>query len=155
MFTHEDVDALLIGTSEISTDFDEKQSQGAAAGGIAVDNYGKINKLYEEEKFHARQGHGLAAERANTLYDKLKGHDAQIVGDNNAKNGADRIVDGIYIQSKYCRSGSACINECFDKEGAFRYLHNGKPMQIEVPSDKYDAAVQAMQEKIQIGRAHD
>ena len=48
MFTHEDVDALLIGTSEISTDFDEKQSQGAAAGGIAVDNYGKINKLYDQ-----------------------------------------------------------------------------------------------------------
>lgn len=153
MFTHEDeFDSLMNGASEISAGFDEKQSQGAIAGGIAVDNYGKINKLYEEEKFHARQGHGFAAERANTLYDKLKGRDARIVGDDNAKNGADRMVDGVYIQSKYCRSGSACINECFDKEGVFRYLHNGKPMQIEVPSDKYDAAVKAMQEKIQNGQ---
>lgn len=131
---------------------DEDRSKGAAAGGLAYENHGKVNRLYEEEKFHARQGHGFAAERANTLYDRIKGHDARIVGDDNAKNGADRVVDGIYIQSKYCRTGSACINECFDKEGAFRYLRDGKPMQIEVPSDKYEAAVEAMQQKIKRGQ---
>lgn len=109
---------------------------------------------YEEEKFHARQGHGFAAERANTLYDNFTGHDAEIVGDDNAKNGADRIVDGVYIQSKYCATGSRCINECFEEDGkgAFRYMIDGKPMQIEVPSDKYDEALNAMEEKIRNGQ---
>lgn len=134
-------------------ELDSSKFEGAIAGGVAVGAYGEVNKLYEEEKFHANQGHGFAAERANTLYDKITGHDARIVGDDNAKNGADRIVDGACIQSKYCRSGKACIDECFDSEGSFRYFKNdGKPMQIEVPSDKYEAAVEAMQEKIQNGQ---
>lgn len=127
---------------------------GAKSGGVATSTYGTVNKLFEEEKFHASQGHGFAAERANNLYDRLTGHDARIVGDDNAKNGADRIVDGVYIQSKYCATGSRCINECFenDGKGSFRYMNDGKPMQIEVPSDKYDAAVQAMEEKIRRGQ---
>lgn len=137
-------------SSEIG--YEEPKFEGAVAGGLATGAYGEVNKLYDEEKFHARQGHGYAAERANNLYDKLTGHDAKIVGDDNIKNGADRIVDGAYIQSKYCQSGQACINECFDKEGKFRYLVDGKPMQIEVPSDKYEAAVQAMEEKIKAGK---
>lgn len=135
-----------------TVDYDEAKFAGAFAGGVAGANYGEVNKLYEEEKFHARQGHGFAAERANTLFDKLTGHDAHIVGDDNAKNGADRMVDGVFIQSKYCRTGAACVDECFDTDGTFRYMHDGKPMQIEVPSDKWDAAVEAMQEKIKNGQ---
>lgn len=131
--------------------YDSSGNEGAMAGGIATGTYGQVNKLYDEEKFHAQQGHGFAAERANNLYDRMTGHDAKIVGDDNIKNGADRIVDGVYIQSKYCQSGKACINECFDKDGKFRYMYDGKPMQIEVPSDKWDAAVEAMQEKIKNG----
>lgn len=135
-------------------EYDLKKNEGAIAGGMAAATYGQVNNLYEEEKFHARQGHGFAAERANNLYDKLTGHDAKIEGDDNAKNGADRIVDGAYIQSKYCETGNRCINECFEDggKGRFRYMRNGKPMQIEVPSDKYDAAVEAMQEKIRSGQ---
>lgn len=140
------------GQDPSSVGYKVPHNEGAVAGGIAGGGYGQVNKLYDEEKFHARQGHGFAAERANNLYDKLTGHDAKIVGDDNIKNGADRVVDGVLIQSKYCRSGEACINECFDREGNFRYLNNGKPMQIEVPSDKYDAAVKAMEEKIKQGR---
>ena len=137
-----------------SIDYQTSNHTGAAAGGFAYGNYENVNKVYDEERFHARQGHGFAAERANTLYDRLTGHDAQILGDDNAKNGADRIVDGVHIQSKYCATGSRCINECFenDGKGAFRYLQDGKPMQIEVPFDKYDAAVQAMEEKIRRGQ---
>lgn len=71
-----------------------------------------------------------------------------VIGDDNAKNGADRILDGVQIQSKYCKTGSKCISECFDN-GRFRYLNaDGSPMQIEVPSDKYEAAVMAMKERI-------
>ena len=134
------------------TQYEEYKGSGAIAGGLAIGAYGQVNKSFDEEKFHAAQGHGFAAERANTLYDQVTGHDARIVGDDNIKNGADRIVDGVMIQSKYCQTGSKCINECFDENGKFRYLNDGKPMQIEVPSDKYDAAVQAMEEKIRQGK---
>ena len=70
-------------------------------------------KAYTEEKFHGARGHGFAAESANDLYDRFTGKDAQIIGGDNAKDGADRIVNGTNIQSKYCSSGSKCIRECF------------------------------------------
>ena len=61
------------------------------------------------------------------------------------------MVNGVAIQSKYCASGSKCIQECFEN-GQFRYWNrNGTPMQIEVPSDMYDAAVQAMENRIRHG----
>ncbi|MGM9913485.1 hypothetical protein [Floccifex sp.] len=140
--------------SKMTIKQEKTNNQFAESGGLGVGAYRTVNNQYDEEKFHARQGHGFAAERANTLYDKLKGHDAKIVGDDNAKNGADRIVDGVYIQSKYCATGSRCINECFEEggKGSFRYMMDGKPMQIEVPSDKYADAIQAMEEKIRNGQ---
>ena len=84
------------------------------------------------------------------MFDKLRGRKARILGDDNAKNGADRIVDGVYIQSKYCETGARCINECFENggSGTFRYTN----MQIEVPSDVYDAAVATMEKKIENGQ---
>lgn len=122
-------------------------------GGMFEGNYETVNKLFEEEKFNARQGHGFAAERANHLYDKLTGKNAKIVGDDNAKNGADRVVDGVEIQTKYCRTGKACVNECFDQNGNFKYIgKDGRPMQIEVPSDKYEEAVTAFADKIKDGK---
>ncbi len=129
---------------------------GATAGGLGIGTYHNVNKQFEEEKFHARQGHGFAAERANNLYDNLTGHNAKIIGDDNAKNGADRIVDGVYIQSKYCATGARCINECFENngKGAFKYTIDGKPMQIEVPSDKYNDAIKIMEEKIRQGQVN-
>ena len=113
----------------------DSKNPAADAGGLSTAAYQQVNKSFDEEKFHAAQGHGYAAERANTLFDRFTGHDARVVGDDNAKNGADRIVDGVYIQSKYCATGQRCVNECFDTNGQFRYYNNGKPMQIEVPSD--------------------
>lgn len=129
---------------------------GAEAAGRGIGHYKMVNNQFDEEKFHARQGHGFAAEEANTLYDKLTGHDAKVVGNDNVKNGADRLVDGVYIQSKYCATGSRCIKDCFEDggKGKFRYIVDGKPMKIEVPSDKYEAAVEAMQEKIRRGQVN-
>lgn len=108
-------------------------------------------KNYVEEKFHGARGHGFAAESANDLYDNFTGKDSRIVGGDNAKDGADRIVNGANIQSKYCSSGSKCVRECF-RDGKFRYYNpDGTPMQIEVPSDKYNDALKAMQERINRG----
>ena len=106
----------------------------------------------ENVVFQAERGHGFAAEKANHKIDQLFGKTARLIGGDNAKNGADRIVDGAYIQTKYCNGGGKCISDCFDSNGKFRYLTEGKPMQIEVPSDMYESAVQSMQEKIRQGR---
>lgn len=120
-------------------------------GGIVYGNVSDASTIYGMDKFNTPRGDGFAAEKANHLYDKLKGNDASIVGDNNAKNGADRIVNGVNIQTKYCASGSKCISECFEN-GKLRYINaDGTPMQIEVPSDKYDAAIQAMKNRIKNG----
>ncbi len=135
----------------------EQASAFDEAGGFAVGSRGTANKIFDEERFHSRQGHGFAAERANNLEDRLHGKKARIVGDNNIKNGPDRAIvnpDGTttWIQSKYCISGKASVNACFESNGsgAFRYLDaSGKPMIIEVALDNYDDAVATMAKKIQ------
>ena len=116
--------------------------------GTVYGNIGNASTAYGEAKFHANRGHGFAAERANHLYDMLYGKNVHIIGDDNTKNGADRIVNDISIQSKYCSTGAKCIKECFVKD-TFRYMNaDGTPMQIEVPSDLYDDAIKAMMERI-------
>ena len=104
----------------------------------------------------SNQGHGFAAEKLNDMYDKVTGKDATIIGGDNAKNGADRLVDGVNIQTKYCKTGSRCVNECFKDGGELRYINpDGTPMQIEVPSDLYDDAVKSMEDKIRKGKVPD
>lgn len=128
-----------------------KSDIGAVAAGITYGNVSNASTNYGMDKFNTPKGHGFAAERANHIYDKLTGKDAQIVGDDNAKWGADRVVDNVNIQSKYCNSGSKCIQECF-KDGKMKYINaDGTPMQIEVPSDKYEDAVKAMEGRIRKG----
>jgi uncharacterized protein YcfJ len=97
------------------------------------------------------RGHGVMAEKASHLIDLAKGADVQHVGHTNALNGADRIVDGILIQTKYCSSGGKCVASCFDP-GGFRYMSNGMPMQIEVPKDFHADAVKAMEVRIARGQ---
>ena len=103
-------------------------------------------------RFNGRQGHGYAAEQGNNLYDTINGRNAEILGDDNAKNGPDRIVDGQLIQTKYCQNANASVNSGF-KNGKYRYLdNNGNPMQLEVPADQYDEAIRIMEEKIRKGQ---
>lgn len=144
----------------------ENKSDNVDIGGITYGNISNASNLYGMDKFNTPRGHGFAAERANHLNDKISNFDflgqnkVNLVGDDIdpltgkiVKNGADRIVNGVEIQTKYCRTGSKCIAECFDKNGEFRYFSkNGNPMQIEVPSDKYDDAIQAMRKRIENGQ---
>lgn len=137
---------------------------GSSIAGIIYGNISNASSIYSTDKFNTPRGHGFAAENANHLYDKIANGDffgkgkVQLVGEDVdpetgriVKNGADRIVNGVNIQTKYCVSGSKCISECFE-DGKFRYLNaDGTPMQVEVPSDKYDAAVQAMENRIKNG----
>lgn len=97
------------------------------------------------------QGHGFAAEEANTLIDSLQGKEAKVVGYDNVKSGADRMVDNILIQTKYYKTASQSIQAGFEN-GQYKYLRsNGKPMQIEVPADQYAKAVYLMKKRIAKG----
>lgn len=106
-------------------------------------------------RFHSRQGHGYAAEQANDAIDTVLGENAQIKGDDNAKNGADRLVNGMYVQTKYYQDAHASVNAGFTDrgKGVYRYIDkNGNPMQLEVPSDQYEEAVEYMEQKIREGK---
>lgn len=135
-------------------DSTENVSPGSAAGTAhAVTSVGK--KLADEQILSARQGHGYLAEQVNNAEDLWRGHDAKIVGGDLAKDGADRLVDGTFIQTKYHKTADGTIRSCFRDNGTgdFRYFSSdGKPMQIEVPKDQYADAVKLVQEKIKDGR---
>ena len=100
-------------------------------------------------KFGTKGGTGFAAEDANALNEKLRGAKVEQVGSNNAKNGADRVTNGVHIQTKYFNTAARTVNDAFDaKTGHFRY----PGMQLEVPSDQYEKAVSLMREKIAAGK---
>lgn len=143
---------------------DKENIDGAQIAGDIWGNVSNASTIYGSDKFNTPRGHGFAAEQANHLYDKVTMGDffgqgkVKLVGEDIdpetghiVKNGADRVVNGVNIQTKYCSTGGKCIEECFEN-GKFRYFNpDGTPMQVEVPSDKYEAAVKAMRNRIEKG----
>lgn len=100
-----------------------------------------------------RMGHGHAAEYANDLIDKIKNpfKDVRQIGQDNAKNGADRLVGTQKIQTKYYANARNSVNAAFDSKadgGMYRY----KGMQLEVPKDQYAESVNIMRQKIIDGK---
>lgn len=125
----------------------QKQNQKEYTGPISA-NMDTAAMQTDMDRFNAAQGHGYAAEQANNLYDILTGKNAKIVGNDNAKDGADRNVDGVNIQTKYCQTAKGSVDAAF-REGKYRYINaDGTPMQLEVPSDQYKQAVEIMRQKI-------
>lgn len=102
------------------------------------------------------QGHGFAAEAGNHQADVLRGRKARIVGGDNAANGADRLVDGQLIQTKYCKTPGSSVGQGFGPDGMYRYVDAQKsPMQLEVPRDQYDRALVAMRKRMKAGKVLD
>lgn len=116
----------------------------AAAGRLS--DYLESTQL---NKFSTKGGTGFAAEDSNALNEKLRGAKVDQVGTDNAKNGADRITNGVPIQTKYFDSAARTVGDAFDRgNGLYRY----KEMQLEVPADQYDKAVELMRKKIADGK---
>lgn len=153
-------DTNYTNDKEVEKTGNDNKIFGSESSGIVYSNVSNASTNYGMDKFNTPKGHGFAAENANHLFDKLTGNSATLVGEHIdpetgriVKNGADRVVNGVNIQTKYCRTGSDCISECFDSTKKFRYLNpDGSPMQIEVPSDKHEAAIQAMKNRIKQGQ---
>lgn len=104
-------------------------------------------------------GHGYAAEDLNAFHDILAGRDVEFTGRNNTLYGADRTVDGIQIQTKYCASAKASIEAAFPNSNLGNYAYwdveTGRPQLLEVPSDQYEKCLALMKEKIKEGKLVD
>ena len=97
-------------------------------------------------KYHTNQGGGFAAEDVNALWDRMHGKRVEKVGLDNSLNGADRISNGVKIQTKYCADASKSVSSAFEN-GTYRY----GGMKLEVPSDQYDEALRIMRDRISKG----
>ena len=96
-----------------------------------------------------KSSHGYAAEDANALYDRLHGRKVFKTGATNESDGPDRIVDGVRVQTKFCKDAASTIRTSFNKHtGMYRY--NGQV--LEVPKDQYEEAVKLMSQKIREGK---
>ena len=99
-------------------------------------------------RMSAARANGWAAEDWNALVDKLCGKHVDKVGLSNELNGADRIVNGIKIQTKYCSSAYDSVYNAFDKAtGQFRY----PGMKLEVPKGQGKDAIRYFAERIRRG----
>lgn len=116
--------------------------------------------IYQEVKnsMNGFQGHGYAAEYGNNMVDRLKLKDVkgQQVDEYGRplKGGADRIVDGVEIQTKYYKTARESVAAAFDEDGAIYIRQNdnsGKMQKIEVPREQYEAAKIEMQKRIDNG----
>jgi hypothetical protein len=97
------------------------------------------------------QPHGYIAERYNDMVDSLHGKNVvPYAGGDNAPSGADRIVNGQKIQTKYCHSAGKSVGAVFRGENStYGYFdNNGNPMPVEVPKDQYAQALKIMEDRI-------
>ena len=99
-------------------------------------------------KFHTKGGTGFAAEEANAMADRARGMKVEQSGVDNTLNGADRVSNGIPIQTKYFETAGRTVNSAFGEDGLYRY---GKQL-LEVPSDQYEESLKLMREKIAAGK---
>lgn len=96
-----------------------------------------VNQTRYFSNFLQRQGHGSGLEYGAHVNDLLHFKNAKWVGGTNVIHGADRIVNGVHIQSK-CYDNVGRFMKSVFPDGEIRYQHEGKPMIIEVNSDLYE-----------------
>lgn len=121
----------------------------------------QFNAFYAENKnyMNGSRGHGYAAEYGNNAVDRfllkrVENTAQHLENGHQIKNGADRNVNGIEIQTKYYKTASESIGAAFENKQA-KYIRtdgSGKMMPIEVPRDQYLQAVELMQKRIDSGQ---
>ena len=139
----------------------EKDLLPRTSAGLGAERANEVWKKENKNYLNASQGGGYGAEYGNNTIDRLMGKDvvnaAQQLDESGKqiKNGADRIVNDVEIQTKYYKTPRETVNAAFGPDGNAKYIRTdgtGKMMQIEVPRDQYQAAVDVMQEKMNEGK---
>ena len=142
---------LKIGKKNVNSTTFKRGTEIGFVSWILLSVGDRLHKAQINAMVSAPSGHGHAAEYANNVIDRIKYpfQDVKQIGQNNAKNGADRQVGNQKIQTKYYARATGTVNSAFDSEsGMYKY----KGMQLEVPKDQYDKAVELFGEKIRQGK---
>lgn len=139
--------------SELATVDDTAVKAAAVTAAATINSNGEVF-IEQRAAVNNPAGHGELAEEANNIIDRLQGHQAEILGRDNAKNGPDRCVDGVLIQTKYYKTARGSLEACFDSSShQYRYLaKDGTPMQLEVPKDQYQQVLRGFEKKISQGK---
>ena len=132
----------------------EEEGEAAVIGGAEMLSAERAVFAEQRAATNTPAGHGEMAEEAINILDKINGLDAEVLGRNNEKNGPDRVVDGVLVQTKYYNSATGSVEACFDSNtGLYRYMTDtGEPMQLEVPKDQYEKALGLFKLKIRQGK---
>lgn len=143
---------------KIEREFDKKKEMldiedtnshlGGLVSSVNAPNF--IKEAQTNQMLQGKQGHGVAAEWGNTVVDRTLGKRVETqVGGTNLKHGADRSINGINVQTKYCQSAGESINSYINNiDGYFK--NNTK--QVEVPRDQYAEAIKKMERSIVEGK---
>lgn len=139
--------------TELATEDDTAVKAAAVAAAATINSNGEVF-VEQRAAVNNPAGHGELAEEANSIIDRLQGHQAEILGRDNAKNGPDRSVDGVLIQTKYYKTARGSLEACFDPSShQYRYLAEDRtPMQLEVPKDQYEQVLRGFEKKISQGK---
>ncbi len=124
-----------------------KKVENTVLGAASVESASNVEST-QWSHMSAARANGWAAEDWNALVDRLCGKNVDKVGISNELNGADRIVNGIKIQTKYCSSAYDSVYNAFDQAtGKFRY----PGMKLEVPKGQGKDAIRYFAERIRKG----
>lgn len=140
-------------------DYNQNTIQNIIANAGVLSGNEARNSIYAEQRnyMNGRQGHGYAAEYGNITIDRMKmnkvvneAQNLDPITGKQVKDGADRIVNDTYIQTKYYNNFDNLYRDTFGK-GEVRYQKNGKIMEIEVPRDLYVEYTGKLQKHIDNG----
>ncbi len=145
--------SVPINVDEVPTTLDEQVIKTSITAGVAVESSQVAVFAEQKASINTPAGHGEMAEEAINILDRLHDLDAKVTGRDNAKDGADRQIGEIFIQTKYYKSARGSLEACFNPEtGQYRYMKDGKPMQLEVPKDQYQKVLEGFRRKIEKGK---
>ena len=135
-------------TEEVSM---TKKTRTNVVVGTSIGAFKSAQHFSDHQVLNSSRGHGFAAEKLNNAIDNGLMKDAKIVGANNLKKGPDRLVDGVYLQTKYCQSAKESVSALFE-DGKYAYFNvDGSAMSAEVPRDQFKAAITEMKKHIANG----
>ncbi len=144
--------SVTVDIDKTLSHLDEQVIKTSSAVGAGVESSQIAVFAEQKAAVNTPAGHGEMAEEAINMIDRLHGLDAKVIGRDNAKNGPDRQIGDVFIQTKYYKTARGSLEACFDSDTKlYKYMKNDKPMQLEVPKDQYQSVLDGFRKKIENG----